>query len=80
MMAAVLQVLRDRKEAMTCPELIAVMETEDLWVSPGGKTVAKTLYGISRDIKVNGKESAVVGQFQTDPLPTILTGCLHFIK
>jgi hypothetical protein len=59
MMAAVLQVLQQRKVAMTCPELIDLMATEDLWTSPGGKTPANTLYAaISRDIKVNGTGSA----------------------
>jgi hypothetical protein len=49
MMAAALQLLRDRKVAMTCPELIDVMATEDLWTSPGGKKPANTLYAaISR--------------------------------
>ena len=44
---------------MTCPELIDVMATKDLWTSPGGKTPANTLYAaISRDIKVNGTGSA----------------------
>jgi hypothetical protein len=58
MMAAALQVLQDRKVAMTCPELIDVMATEGLWVSPGGKTPANTLYAaISRDIKDKGKDS-----------------------
>ncbi len=59
MVAAALQVLQDRKVAMTCPELIDVMATEGLWVSPGGKTPANTLYAaISRNIKVNGTGSA----------------------
>jgi hypothetical protein len=59
MMTAALKVLRDRKVAMTCPELIDIMATEDLWTSPGGKTPANTLYAtISRDIKEKGKESA----------------------
>jgi HB1, ASXL, restriction endonuclease HTH domain len=58
-MAAALKVLQQRKVAMTCPELIYVMATEDLWTSPGGKTPANTLYAaISRDIKVNGTGSA----------------------
>jgi len=44
---------------MTCPELIDVMATEGLWVSPGGKTPANTLYAaISRIIKEQGKKSA----------------------
>ncbi|MBL8823017.1 MAG: winged helix-turn-helix domain-containing protein [Planctomycetia bacterium] len=59
MIAAALQVLKARKVAMTCPELIDVMATEGLWVSPGGKTPANTLFAaISRDIKDKGKASA----------------------
>ncbi len=59
MLAAALKVLQDRKVAMTCPELIDVMATEGLWVSPGGKTPANTLYAaISRIIKEQGKASA----------------------
>ncbi|MFO0815315.1 MAG: winged helix-turn-helix domain-containing protein [Gemmatales bacterium] len=59
MVNAALQVLQDRKVAMTCPELIDVMATEGLWVSPGGKTPANTLYAaISRIIKEQGKDSA----------------------
>ncbi len=59
MVAAALQVLQERKVAMTCPELIDVMATEGLWVSPGGKTPANTLYAaISRIIKEQGKASA----------------------
>ncbi len=59
MVAAALKVLQDRKVAMTCPELIDVMATEGLWVSPGGKTPANTLYAaISRIIKEQGKGSA----------------------
>ena len=59
MKSAALQVLQQRKEAMTCPELIDIMATEDLWTSPGGKTPANTLYAaISRDIKVNGTDPA----------------------
>jgi len=51
MMEAALQVLQDREVPMTCPELIDAMATEELWVSPGGKTPANTLYvAISRNI------------------------------
>ena len=43
---------------MTCPEMIDVMATESLWVSPGGKTPASTLFAaISRSIKDEGKSS-----------------------
>ena len=44
MIKAALQVLQERKVPMTCPEMIDVMATEGLWVSPGGKTPAATLY------------------------------------
>jgi hypothetical protein len=58
MIKAALQVLQDRKVPMTCPELIDVMATETLWVSPGGKSPASTLYAaISRSIKDVGKAS-----------------------
>jgi hypothetical protein len=58
MIKASLQVLQDRKLAMTCPELIDVMATEGLWISPGGKTPAATLYAaVSRSIKDLGKAS-----------------------
>ncbi|HQR08453.1 MAG TPA: hypothetical protein PLN21_16610 [Gemmatales bacterium] len=43
MIKAALQVLQDGQVPMTCPELIDVMATEGLWVSPGGKTPAATL-------------------------------------
>ena len=44
---------------MTCPEMIDVMATEHLWVSPGGKTPASTLYAaLARSIKDEGKASA----------------------
>ena len=44
---------------MPCPELIDVMATEGLWISPGGKTPASTLYAaIGRSIKDEGKASA----------------------
>lgn len=58
MVAAALQILQERKVAMTCPELIDVMATEGLWVSPGGKTPSNTLYAaISRIIKEQGTVS-----------------------
>ena len=40
------------------PEMINVMAIEGLWVSPGGKTPASTLYtALSRSIKHLGKSS-----------------------
>jgi len=59
MIKAALQVLQERKEPMTCPELIDLMATEGLLVSPGGKTPASTLYAaIGLSIKDEGKASA----------------------
>lgn len=74
MIKAALQVLQERKVPMTCPELIDVMATEGLWVSPGGKTPASTLYAaISRSIKDEGKASAFRkterGRFEAKILP-----------
>jgi len=74
MIKAALQMLQDRKVAMTCPELIDVMATKDLWTSPGGKTPANTLFAaISRIIKEQGKASAfrksVRGKFVAKILP-----------
>ena len=58
MIKAALQVLQERKVAMTCPEMIDVMATEGLWVSPGGKTPASTFYAtLSSSIKDLGKSS-----------------------
>lgn len=31
------------KVGMTCPEFIDMMATEDLWVSPGGKSSSKVV-------------------------------------
>ncbi len=74
MMAAALQVLQQRKVPMTCPDLIDVLATEDLWTSPGGKTPAATLYAaISRSIKDLGKASPFRkterGKFEAKILP-----------
>ncbi len=74
MIKAALKVLQERKVAMTCPELIDVMATEGLWVSPGGKTPASTLYAaIGRSIKDLGKGSPFrkteSGKFEAKILP-----------
>ena len=74
MIKAALQVLQERKVPMTCPEMIDVMATEGLWVSPGGKTPASTLYAaIGRSIKDDGKASAFRkterGKFEAKILP-----------
>jgi len=58
MMAAALQVLQERKVSMTCTEIIDVLATEGLWVSPCGKTPSSTLYAaISRRIRDLGNVS-----------------------
>lgn len=60
MLAAALQVLQDRKIAMTCPEIIDVLAMEGLWVSQGGKTPVCTLNAaISRRIKDLGDASPI---------------------
>ena len=57
-------------------QMIGVMATEGLWVSPGGKTPASTLYAaISRSIKDLGKASAFRkterGRFEVKILPKL---------
>ena len=74
MIKAALQVLQERKVPMTCPEMIDVMATEGLWVTPGGKTPASTLYAaIGRSIKDEGKASPFRkterGKFEAKILP-----------
>jgi hypothetical protein len=74
MIKVALQVLQDRKVAMTCPELIDVMATEGLWSSPVGKTPAATLHtAISRSIKDLEKGSPFKkserGKFEAKILP-----------
>ena len=74
MIKAALQVLQDRKVPMTCPEMIDVMATEGLWVSPGGKTPASTLYAaLARSIKDEGRSSPFVkserGKFEAKIVP-----------
>ena len=57
---AALQVLADAPEPMNAQEIIAAMEEQNLWQSPGGKTPHATLYSaILRDLK-NGDQSRFV--------------------
>lgn len=57
---AALQVLETATEPMNAQEMIAAMEEQNLWQSPGGKTPHATLYSaILRDLK-NGNESRFV--------------------
>ena len=74
MIKASLQVLQERKVPMTCPEMIDVLATEGLWVSPGGKTPASTLYAaLARSIKDLGRSSlfkkAERGKFEVKVMP-----------
>ena len=66
--------VQERRVPMTCPEMIDVMAMEGLWVSPGGKTPASTLYAaIGRSIKDDDKSSAFRkaerGKFEAKILP-----------
>jgi hypothetical protein len=40
---AAARVLSERRQAMTCPELIAAMAAQGYWTSPAGKTPQATL-------------------------------------
>jgi hypothetical protein len=49
-------VLKEKGEAMTCPELIDAMAAKGYWSSPGGKTPASTLYAaIHQEIKTKAR-------------------------
>ena len=55
---AAAKVLAEKKEAMTCPELIEAMAAKAYWSSPHGLTPAATLYSaILREVTTKGKES-----------------------
>jgi hypothetical protein len=57
-LSAAARVLRERGEALTCPEMIAAMAAQGYWTSPSGKTPAATLHAaITREIKVKGPEA-----------------------
>jgi hypothetical protein len=55
---AAARVLGEKREPMTCPELIEAMATKGYWKSPGGKTPAATLYSaLKREIATKQGES-----------------------
>ena len=55
---AAAQVLSERKQAMTCPELIAAMAAQGYWTSPAGKTPPATLHAaLTREIKLKKDRS-----------------------
>jgi hypothetical protein len=55
---AAVRVLRERGQAMTCPELIAAMASRGYWTSPAGKTPQATLHAaLTREIKIKKDQS-----------------------
>lgn len=57
-LTAAARVLKDARQAMSCPELITAMAEKGYWKSPGGKTPQATLYSaLTREMKTQGNES-----------------------
>jgi hypothetical protein len=57
-LAAAARVLSERKQAMTCSELIAAMAVQGYWTSPAGKTPQATLHAaLTREIKLKKDQS-----------------------
>jgi hypothetical protein len=57
---AAARVLGEKKEPMSCPELIEAMAAKGYWKSPGGKTPAATLYSaLKREITTKGDNSRI---------------------
>src|ERR1700758_1243126 len=55
---AAARVLSEKKEPMSCPELIEAMAAKGYWKSPGGKTPAATLYSaLTREITTKKGQS-----------------------
>jgi hypothetical protein len=55
---AAARVLGEKKEPMSCPELIQAMAAKGYWKSPGGKTPSATLYSaLKREIVTKKAES-----------------------
>lgn len=55
---AAAEVLKKADKPMRCPELIAAMAEQGLWISPKGKTPHATLYSaIQRETMTKGKAS-----------------------
>ena len=55
---AAARVLAQTGQAMTCPELIAVMAKKGYWTSPAGRTPEATLSAaMAREIKVKGTDA-----------------------
>ncbi|MCC6230990.1 MAG: hypothetical protein IT432_17395 [Phycisphaerales bacterium] len=57
-LTAAAQVLGGSKAPMRCTDMIAAMEKQGLWRSPGGKTPEATLYAaITREIAAKGTKA-----------------------
>lgn len=55
---AAARVLAEKREPMTCKEMIEAIAAKGYWSTPGGKTPWATLYSsIAREIRDKGKES-----------------------
>jgi hypothetical protein len=55
---AAARVLEEKKEPMSCPELIEAMAAKGYWKSPGGKTPSATLYSaLKREITIKNDKS-----------------------
>ena len=55
---AAARVLSERRQALTCPELIAAMASQGYWTSPAGKTPQATLHAaLTREIKIKKDQS-----------------------
>lgn len=55
---AAIQVLTKGGEPMNCKAMVAAMQKQRLWKSPGGATPDATLYAsILREIKTRGKDA-----------------------
>ena len=55
---AAAEILKRKRQAMHCPEIITAMADAGLWSSPNGKTPAATLYAaILREINAKGKDA-----------------------
>lgn len=69
---AAAKLLKGRKGALGCNEIVAELESKGIWKSPGGKTPASTLYAsILREMANKGDESRFVkvekGKFGYNP-------------
>ena len=58
---AAARVLRESRQPMRCPELIAQMAAKGYWTSPKGQTPSSTLYAaLTREIRLKGEAARFV--------------------